>query len=200
MAKKLKVAVTGGIGSGKSTVCDLFREEGYPVIVADDVAKRILADDENVRRKIIDEFGDETYINGKLNKVYLAERVFNNTASVEKINSIVHPPTIIKINQLVQEQMKNINIVFVESALIFEAKMTKDYSYTILITSDDAYKIKRVVERDKVSSNDVIKRLEKQMPDDLKKSRVDFVIENNSTLDDLKTRASFILSILKNLT
>ena len=200
MGKKLKVAVTGGIGSGKSTVCDYFREQGYKVIVSDDVAKDVLSSDENVKKNIIKNFGEESFANGKLNRKYLADKVFPHEKNVEIINSIVHPPTIRLINKMVNAELQKSNLVFVESALIFEAKMNKDYDHIILVTSEDKDKIKRVVERDNVSADKVKKRLNNQIPEEQKKSKVDFVIENKSNIDDLKMRAAFVLSILKSLT
>ncbi|MFC2136090.1 dephospho-CoA kinase [Bacteroidota bacterium] len=200
MDKKSKIAVTGGIGSGKSTVCDVFREKGYPVIVADDIAKEILVDDENVKKKIVEEFGKDSYDSAGLNRKYLAEKVFQNPENVEKINLIVHPPTIQKINNLAREKLLNSDMVFVESALIFEAKMWKEYNFTILVASEDENKIRRVVKRDNVDDDSIIKRLANQIPDKDKRNRVDFVIENNSSIDDLKRRSLFILSLIKNLT
>lgn len=200
MGKKLKIAVTGGMGSGKSTVCDYFREQGYTVIVSDDVAKDILVCDANVKQKIIKQFGKDSYKNGVLNRNYLSDKVFPDEKNVEIINAIVHPPTIKLINKIVNDELQKSNLVFVESALIFEAKMDKDYDHIILVTSEDKEKIKRVVERDNITADKVKKRLDNQVPEKQKKSKVDFVIENKSNIEDLKMRAAFILSILRNLT
>ena len=200
MAKwKIKVAITGGIGSGKSTVAGIFEKKGYKIIKADDVSKDILANDPAVKEKIKKAFGEETYINGSPNKKYIAEKVFNDKEKLKKINAILHPPTIAKVDQEMDKTLKTDDIVFCEAALIFEAKMDELFDHIILVASDDSDKIKRVAKRDNSNPDHVQKRLENQVPDTKKRDKADFVIENDSTLENLKTKSEFILMLIEKM-
>ncbi|MBL1214517.1 MAG: dephospho-CoA kinase [Ignavibacteriae bacterium] len=197
--KKIKVGITGGIGTGKTTAANLFKEKGYQVFSADDIAKEIMVSDESVIEKIKTEFGEESFQDGELNKKYLAENVFSDEAKILLINSIVHPPTLEKIETGMNEALMKEDIVFAESALIFEAEFETMFDYIILVTSTDENKIERVMKSRKISREEVIKRINNQMPDDEKRKGSDFVIENNSTLEDLKSKAEFILSLIENM-
>lgn len=197
MKKNLKIAITGGIGSGKSLVTSYVEKLGYSVLKSDDIAKDLMQNDESIKKKIINEFGPPAY-NGKiLNAKYLAENVFTHPDKVLRINSIVHPPTTKKISELTIQLFAKHKIVFVESALIYEAKIQDLFDYVILIYSDEKTRISRVMEREKISHNDIEKRMAFQIPDEQKKELADFVIENNSSITELETRANFILNILK---
>ncbi len=197
--KNLKIAITGGIGTGKSVVAELYKNHGYQVISADDVAKEILANDKSVREKIIKEFGEKSFVNGKPDFKYLSDKVFAIPENVQTINAIIHPPTISKINRLMNEALENNNLVFVEAALIFEAKMENLFDYIILITSDKEKQIERVKSRSKLSEPEILKRMENQLPENIKKAKSDFIIENNSSLEELKNRAMFVLNLLQSI-
>ena len=197
--RKLKVAVTGGIGSGKTSVCDVFREANFPVLEADKIAKDILNHNESVKKQIVKEFGKKSYSENGLNVKFLASEVFTDSNKVKKINLIVHPPTIAKINDHMKELLQKYNLVFVEAALIFEAEMEKYFDYIILVSSDKKNQLERAVNRDKNSTENVEKRIQHQIPEETKRQYADFIIENNSTLTDLKLRTGFILSILEKL-
>ncbi len=198
--KKLKIAITGGIGTGKSVIAELYKDQGYPVISADDVAKEILANDLSVREQIIREFGSKSFKNGKPDFKYLAGKVFAIPENVKKINGIIHPPTIQKINRLMNDALEKNNLVFVEAALIFEAKMEDLFDYIILVTSDREKQIERVKERNKISESEIAKRMENQLPENIKRAKADFTIENNSSLEELEKRALFVLNLLKSIT
>jgi dephospho-CoA kinase len=101
--KKIKVAVTGNIGSGKSSFCNFLSEKGYPVINADAVSKNILSEDGEIKKKVIKEFGEESFVNNEINKKFLAEKVFSDPVKVLKINSILHPKVKNKIESLANE-------------------------------------------------------------------------------------------------
>jgi dephospho-CoA kinase len=197
MKKNLKIAITGGIGSGKSLVTGYIEKLGYPVIKSDDVAKELMRSDESIKKKIIKEFGPPAYNENGLNTKYLAELVFTYPEKVQKINSIVHPPTTKKISDLADQLFTKHKIVFVESALIYEAKIQNQFDYIVLIYSDEQTRIKRVIQREKITHGDIQKRMAFQIPDDQKKERADFVIENNSSITELQNRTNFILNILK---
>ena len=158
-----------------------------------------MQNDETVKNKICSEFGDEVYKSGILDTKFLAEKIFSNKNNVDKINSIVHPPTLKKINQLTFDILKNTNLVFVESALIYEAAIENMFDYVILIYSDLPLRLKRVLNRDKVEAEKVEQRIKFQIPDENKKESADFVIENNSGVEELKQRTQFVLNLLSSL-
>jgi len=197
--KKFKVAITGGIGAGKSKVSDFLMKEGFPVFRADDIAKDLMQNNSDVKKLIIQEFGDESYKDGKLNTKYLSDKIFNDENNVDKINAIVHPIVIEKINELCEKEFSISNLVFVEIPLLFESELQDFFDYTILVFADEDIRIKRTIERGNISEADVKKRMQFQIPDEEKKDKVDFVIENNSSIEDLENRTKLILLLLKNL-
>lgn len=199
MKKKLLVGITGGIGSGKSIVSSVIESAGYCVLKSDLIAKEIMQNDEIIRKKIIETFGQESYTNEKLNTKFLAEKVFSSKENVEKINSIVHPVTIKKTLELANIEFQKSNYVFVESALIYEAKIKNYFDYIILVYSDEQTRIKRVMERDKISEEEIRRRMQFQIPDEKKKAWADFVIENNNSIEELKKRINFILNLIISL-
>ena len=199
MEKKLLIGITGGIGSGKSIVSSILESMGYCVLKSDLTAKEIMQSNEEVKKKIIEAFGKEAYSDGKLNTKYLAEKVFSSKENVEKINSIVHPFTIKKNLEQAEKEFRKSDIVFIESPLIFEANIQKYFDYVILIYSDEQSRIKRVMERDKVTEEKVRQRMQFQIPDEKKKDWADFVIENNSNIEELKKRVNFVLQLIKSI-
>ena len=197
--KSLKIAVTGGIGSGKSTFCDYLSSKGFPLLKADNISKEILASDGEIKKKIIKAFGDESFKDAKPNKVYLAEKVFSNPQNVVKINSILHPIVIKKTEELLNELSKENKIIFVEAALIYEADMEDLFDYVVLVTSDEKIRMERKTKLDKFSEKTFIERNNNQIPDEEKKKRADFIFENNAGLNELNSKADLLLIILKGL-
>lgn len=195
----MKIAITGGIGTGKSTFSKIVSENGYKVIDADKVAKTILEDDDKVKNEIIESFGVNSFKNGRLNVKFLAEKVFIKKENVKKINSIVHPPTIKRIENLMDEALNNENLVFCEAALIYESNMDDLFDYVIVVDCDEQTKIDRVIKRDDVSEDEIRNRMENQISDKDKKGMADFVISNNGTFEELRTKTDFLLNLLKNL-
>lgn len=194
------IGITGGIGSGKSTVSEIFIDNGCCVLFADNIAKEIMTKDQKISEKIIDKFGQECYLNGKLESKILAEKVFNHPDEIAKLNSIVHPPTIKKIQEEISSLRKDHQLIFVEVPLLFEAKMVDLFDYILLVTADSDTRIRRVLERDNVSSTEIKGRIDAQIPEDQKRGRSDFIIENNSTLLGLKEKTLFFLNLFKSLT
>lgn len=194
-----RIGITGGIGSGKSIVSGFIEEQGFKVLRSDLIAKELIAKDENLKKKVIKSFGAESIVEGKLNSKYLTEKIFSSQKNVDKINSIVHPPTLKRIEELIKIDWADSKIIFVESALIYEAKIQKMFDYNILVYSKPDLRIERVVKRDKVSVEDVLKRMKFQIDDEKKKGKADFVIENNSTITTLKNNTLFILGFINSL-
>ena len=197
--KKIKVAITGGIGAGKSVVSEILEKNGNVVLIADNIAKELILNDSQVQRQILKEFGKESFISGKINTKYLADKVFNDAVNLQKINKIVHPSTMNKIEVLTKKHFEKTNIVFIETALVFEAGIEDFFDYIILVFAEEKIRIERTLAREKISEAEIRNRMKFQTPDEEKREHVDFVIENNSTTDDLEKRCSFILTILKQL-
>ena len=194
--KKKRVAITGGIGSGKSTFANYLASKGYAVINADDVSKDILSSDEIIKKKIIKEFGSDSYKGGKLNKKFIASRVFSNPINLSKLNFILHPQVLRKIDDLINTKYINEIIVFIEAALVYEADIEKIFNYVILITSDFKIRLKRSVESGKFSEDDFKKRDENQIPQEEKEKRADFIFLNNGSIKDLCKKADLLLLTL----
>ena len=199
LIKKFKVAVTGSIGSGKSTFCNFITEAGFNVIKADDISKKILKEDEDVRKKVIKEFGKESFINKEINKKFLAEKIFSDPVNVARINSVLHPEVKREVEQLIQEELKKNDLVFVEAALIYEAEMENMFDYVVLITAVSSVREKRIVTSGKLNNEEFRKRDENQIKDEEKKKRADFIFENNGKTKELKQKANLLIKILEGL-
>ncbi|MCK9279108.1 MAG: dephospho-CoA kinase [Melioribacteraceae bacterium] len=174
-------------------------DSGYPVLDADSISKDLVNSDPKIKSSLIKEFGELTYKENKLNAKYLSDKVFGDEKKLKTLNSITHPIIIRKIEDLSAELTLKNKIVFVESALIFEADFEDIFDYLILIYTDTDKRIERVMERDKVSKKEVLKRIDSQITDDEKKGLVDFVIQNNSTEDELKKKIEFVTMILRSI-
>jgi dephospho-CoA kinase len=199
LIKKFKVAVTGSIGSGKSTFCNFITEAGFTVIKVDDISKKILKEDEDVRKKVIREFGKDSFINKEINKKFLAEKIFSDAINVARINSILHPKVKREVEQLIQEELKKNHLAFVEAALIYEAEMENMFDYVVLITAVSSVREKRIVTSGKLNNEEFRKRDENQIKDEEKKKRADFVFENNGNTKELKQKANLLIKILEGL-
>ena len=192
--KKLKIAITGSIGSGKSAFADFIKEAGYTIIKADDISKEILARNNEVKEKVINAFGKESFTDSEINRKYLAEKVFSDPGNVMIINSILHPLVIKKVNDLMLEELKKSDRIFVEAALIYEADMEELFDYVVLITAGKEVRYNR--KSGTLTPEDFEKRDFNQIPDEEKKKRADFIFENNGTLDDLRVKANLLLSLI----
>lgn len=176
----LKIGITGSIGAGKSTVAGIFKVLGVPVFDADATAKSILNSDPELREQIIAAFGLETYKNGLLDRKYLATLVFNNPDQLAKLNALVHPATIKAANAWAKhwEEQGSAYIVK-EAALLFEAGTNVGLDFIIGVTAPEDLRIARVMTRDHVTREEVLKRMQHQLDDTKKMERCDIVIDNN---------------------
>jgi len=193
---KIRVAITGGIGSGKSTFANYLASKGYFVINADDISKDILTFDESIIKKVIKEFGSDSYKDGKLNKKFIAARVFSNPAKLNKLNSILHPRVLQKIDTLIDKEYKDEKFVFIEAALIYEVDIEKKFDYVVLVTADFNIRLKRSVESGKFNEEDFINRDRNQIPQEEKEKRADFIFSNNESKKDLIKKADLLLLTL----
>ncbi len=147
-------------------------------------------------KKVIKEFGSDSYKDGKLNKKFIAARVFSNPAKLNKLNSILHPQVLQKIDSLIEKKYKNEKIVFIEAALIYEADIEKKFNYVVLVTADFNIRLKRSVESGKFNEDDFINRDNNQIPQEEKEKRADFSFSNNKGKKDLINKADLLLLTL----
>ncbi|MGK9477166.1 dephospho-CoA kinase [Melioribacter sp. OK-6-Me] len=195
MKDKLLIGITGGLGAGKSVACKFLESKGFPVIISDLLAKDLMKNDHSIKEKLIRLLGNDIYVNGELNTKFFAEKIFNSDELLSQVNSIVHPPTIEATLNLAEKYFNKHDIVFVESALLYEANMEDLFDYVILIYSPEKLRIKRAMQKG-MTKEDIIRRMNYQMKDEIKKSKADFVIENNSTIEDLQEKLNFILKLI----
>lgn len=187
------IGLTGGIGSGKTTVAKYLESKGIPVYIADLEAKKIM-ETESVIGKIIDAFGSEIIDDGKVNRSKLAGLVFNNPEKLKVLNSIIHPEVKNHFTNWVKLH-ENFPFVVKEAAILFESGSYKDCDKIILVTAPKEIRIKRVMERDKVSKGEVEARMANQWEDEQKKEMSDFVIENITMAEAQNTADKIIFSL-----
>ncbi len=174
----LKVGLTGGIGSGKTTVAKIFETLGIPVYYADDMAKRLMQEDATLRQKIMEAFGKESYtIDGQLNRVYLSSVVFNHSKKIEQLNAIVHPVVIDHAAKWMVQQTSS--YVIKEAALIFESGSQTSLDYVIGVYAPEALRIQRVMQRDHIDKDKVLQRMQNQIDENIKMRLCDRVIQND---------------------
>lgn len=175
------IGLTGGIGSGKSLVADLFRTLGIPVYESDARAKMLMQEDPDVRRKLTDLFGDEAWLpDGQLNRPGIASKVFGDRTLLEKLNAIVHPAVYLDLKKWMAEAGQlDAPFVIQESAILLEENLTARLSATILVVAPEEIRIQRVMTRDHVSREKVLSRMQHQWPDEQKVPLADFVIYND---------------------
>ena len=173
----LRVGLTGGIGSGKTTVAKIFELLGIPVYYADDAAKKIMNEDNELKAAIQKQFGAEAYKNGELNRAYLSTKVFNDAFQLEILNSLVHPATIRDAARWMEGQKSLYTIK--EAALIFESGSAEYLDYVIGVYAPAQLRIERTMERNHVGLDDVTQRMNKQLDEDMKMKLCDFVIYND---------------------
>ena len=178
-----KVGVTGGIGSGKSVVCNMLRERGVEVYNCDIRAKELMSADEVIAKQLVERFGPETFVNGELNRAYLAERVFGNAEELAALNAIVHPRVIEDFEQWAQRQQGE--YVVIESAILFESGIDSKVDVTVAVMAPESLRLERTMQRDGVTREQVEERMRNQLSDDERCSRSKYAIVNIE-LDELE--------------
>jgi len=174
----IKVGITGGIGSGKSTVCKVFRTLGIPIFEADPVAKELMNADPILREKLIHLFGESVYLtNQTIDRKYLSGIVFNNPSLLVQLNTIVHPAVRKSFEDWCQIQQSP--YVIHEAAILFESGFYKMMDKTIAVVTDEAERIQRVMKRNTISEEQVRQRIRNQWTDEQRIKLADFVIGNN---------------------
>lgn len=177
----IKVGVTGGIGSGKTTVCRIFQSLRVPIYYADDRAKILMAEDEQLKSELISHFGEGVYQeDGSLNRIWLAGQVFGDPLKLEQLNAIVHPAVG---RDAEQWQLKHQSAPYTikEAALLFEAGSYKKLDKIIVVTAPENLRIRRVMDRDHIDEGAVRQRMDRQWPQEKKAALADFIIENDGS-------------------
>jgi dephospho-CoA kinase len=176
--KPLRVGITGGIGSGKTTICHLFESLGIPVYYADDRAKWLLGHDPELIQAVKDLLGEEAYVDGQYNRAYVASVVFNNPELLARLNAISHP-AVESDSRKWHESFTNVPYTLKEAALMVESGSHKYLDYLIVVTAPEALRIERVVRRDGVDAASVRSRIARQLAEDEKIALADWVIVND---------------------
>lgn len=190
----IKIGITGGIGSGKSIITEIFSIFGIPVYIADVESKKLMVESFTIRQKLINIFGNSLYKNGVLDKQLLASYIFTNDENLNIVNSIIHPEVKKNFSEWVSINEKY-SIVAVESAILFESDFNLLVDETITIYAPLEMRIERVIKRDNTSREKVLDRIKNQMSDEEKIKLSNFVIVN----DNKKSLIEQVIYIIKKL-
>ncbi len=185
----LKVGITGGIGCGKTTVAKVFEVLGIPVYSSDLAARHLVNTDPALKKQIIEAFGNESYSNNELNRKHIANIVFNDTQKLDLLNSFIHPVTILDAEKWMKKQTAAYCIK--EAAILFESNSYKGLNYIIGVSAPLSLRIKRTIIRDSISEEEVKKRIARQMDEEEKMKKCDFIIYN----DDLQAIIPQVLNV-----
>ncbi len=175
----IKVGVTGGIGSGKTTVCNIFKVLGVPIYNSDIEARRLIDNHKEIISKVSSLFGDDIYQNGQLDRKRVGELVFKNKDLLEKLNAIVHPHVAFHFESWIKEKL-HCKFIIKEAAILFESGGNKQVDKVITVAAPEELRIKRVMDRDNITNKEVMRRIKKQLSDDEKIKMSDYVIYCNN--------------------
>ncbi|QBA64367.1 dephospho-CoA kinase [Muriicola soli] len=173
----IRVGLTGGMGSGKTTIAKMFIELGIPVYNSDMEARRLLMEDAEIRKAVIALFGDSAYVGGQLNRTFIAEKVFSDSELLEQLNQVVHPAVRADFREWAKRQTAP--YVIQEAAILYENGGFEEFDYMILVTAPKKTRILRIKQRDQLSEEDILKRMKHQWSEKRKKALADFVIHNS---------------------
>lgn len=199
----LRIGITGGIGTGKSTVCRLFEQLGRMVISADEIARNITKENRSVLAEIRSSFGEEVFQqDGYLDRKKLAGLVFSDSRRLQVLNTIVHPIVFEEIEKRLSRltQEKTGPYILIEAALIYETGMEGDLDYVLVVSSEGEKCIARVMQRDDLSKEEVELRIRSQMSMSQKVEMADFVIDNNATPEELVPKVKFLDTLFSTMT
>ena len=183
------IGLTGGIGSGKSTLMNCFQSKGLPFFESDRVGIELM--NSELKQEIIDNFGSQLFATGNLDRKQLAKLIFNDAMALEKLNKIVHPAVEYAFKKF-KDEHKSVKLIIKESAILFETGTFKNCDFVILVCAAKENRISRVMNRDGLSRKAVLRRMENQWDDKKKRPLADFIIEN-TTLQSAKEQLDRIL-------
>tara|TARA_B100000963_G_scaffold59379_1_gene47406 strand:- start:74 stop:658 length:585 start_codon:yes stop_codon:yes gene_type:complete len=173
----IKVGLTGGIGSGKTTVSKIFKQLGVPIYLSDDRAKDLMLNNQFLRESLISLFGDKVIVNGFLNRSYISSKVFDNPNELIKLNALVHP--FVQRDFDVWSASQSSNYIIKEAAIIFETGGDKLLDKILLVESPKYLKVSRIILRDTITEVEIHKRMSKQWSDSQKRKNADYIIKND---------------------
>lgn len=188
-----KVGLTGGIGSGKTTVSKVFADKNFKIFNSDDIARNIIKTDIEIKKSIINSFGSKSFNGSDFNSIYISEVIFSDPKKLDLLNSIVHPKVFEKFKKFVKKNLKS--KILVESAILFESNFYKLMDYNILLKSPKIERINRIINRDNLSRKKIEKIMNVQWSDKKKINLATFVIEN---INISKTKTE-ILSLINKI-
>ncbi|MBN2365899.1 MAG: dephospho-CoA kinase [Calditrichaeota bacterium] len=196
------VAVTGGMGCGQTTVCQYFEKMGAKCINADMIAKREIEINDEIQKELKRVFGSRIfYRNGKLNRKLLARIAFSDDTKTEQLNRIVHPQMVARIISTIEEARESgkYNIICVDAALIYEMSLEHMFDAVVVVSSKMPNRIERIKQREKISDQEIVDRISKQIPLEDKVKWADFVIRNDRDLETLEKNCRNVYQKLKNI-
>ncbi len=173
----IRIGLTGGIGSGKSVVASLFTICNIPVYIADIESKKLTNTSPVIRSKLIELFGEEIYNKEGVNKKLLASYIFGNEEYLKQVNAIIHPEVNRHFQQWVSRQTTDICVI--ETAILFESGFDKGVDVSVMVYAPKELRVERASSRDGISNEDVIRRIDSQMPDEIKKEKSDYILWND---------------------
>jgi len=177
----LKIGITGGIGSGKTTVCKVFELLGIPVFYADTVAKSIMHTDSVLKQEVLKIFGEKSYFSdGELNRPYISSIVFNNESELTKLNALVHPAVFRAFDTWLSNH-SDAPYIIKEAALLFETESYKMCDLSVLVISPEASRIRRIIARDGISTEEILLRMDRQFTDEQKIKLADHILINDES-------------------
>ena len=188
-----RIGITGGIGAGKSLVAEIIKAMGYPVYNSDERAKELTDSNPKIKEGLIHLFGEEIYQNGPLNKFALAQAIFSDESSREKVNALIHPIVREDFNNWALAQ--NNSLIFNESAILFETGSYKNFDAIILVFAPIELRIQRIMKRDNCSENEVLKRMNSQFSDEEKYQLTEFRVLNDEQTPLLVQVEKIILNV-----
>lgn len=192
------VGLTGGIGSGKTTVANMFIELGIPIYIADVEAKKLMNSSKVIKRELIQLFGTNTYSDGKINKAFLADKIFNDKDLLVEMNAVIHPKVKTHFKKWIKIQ-RSLYVIY-EAAILFENGGYKECDYIITVTAPETVRIQRIIQRDNATKQSVRAIMDNQWNDAKKVKLSHFVIENKELSQTAKQVKNIHLKILEKLT
>jgi len=179
------LGVTGGLGAGKSIACQCFKENGAVIFDADSIAKEILQTNQAIQDRIVEEFGADIIKDGQVDTQKLASQAFSNEENQSILNNIVHPYVIEAFEKRRDELERKIGLLVVDAPLIFESGFDSHLDHTLLIFASMKMRIARALRRGNLTREEILRRMDLQMPEEDKRDLASFVIENNGSIEEL---------------
>lgn len=192
------VGLTGGMGSGKTTVANMFIELGIPIYIADVEAKKLMNSSKVIKRELIQLFGTNTYSDGKINKAFLADKIFNDKDLLVEMNAVIHPKVKTHFKKWIKIQ-RSLYVIY-EAAILFENGGYKECDYIITVTAPETVRIQRIIQRDNATKQSVKAIMDNQWNDAKKVKLSHFVIENKELSQTAKQVKNIHQKILEKLT